>query len=507
MCFVRIVNTAFRFSLFLWIFASRLWSQNQTSYVFNPLPEDTLPFRVVIEQAPFSLPVGLQAYVSAIYKDEWLLLSGRVQGLHGFSGDTFPILGQNTTAFVFNCKTGVIVSRSLLDPSSELSQKQIDQLSVTNALFFQGDGSNSLYMVGGYGIDTTTGHRETKSVLTVIDVPGFIKWVKQGSKAKSAAKCLRQISDPLLQVTGGVMWQFNPHQPALLGFGQNFTGRYVDTTSNGDYTYQVRPFQIIDTGKSLFVSPYNQPNPIPIYRRRDLNIVPAMRKVGSTLQQYLVAFGGVFTPGDNFGAWTVPIEIEADGSSKTLDLSNPNIFAQGMNNYECPTLGLFSEKTGDMYTMFFGGISFLYSLNGGLYTMDGSLCEDSGLGFTNDVTTIRIDSSGTYQQYLMSGTYPDIATTFGTCDPPVFPQTCAPNPPLKSPVLLFGASAFFLPLPSLPFYPNAVIALDKLGSSPILLGYIVGGIASSAPETCSETAGDDTRPSQYIFSVKLIPQN
>lgn len=491
----------------LGVLSCSLFGQNQTSYVTSPLPEDSLPFRVQIAVAPFSLPIGLQAYVSGLYKDEYVLLAGRTMGLHGFSGDTFPAISQNTSVFVLNLTTGATVSRSLTDPSSGLTQEQIDQLSATNVLFFQGDGSNTLYMVGGYGINSATGENETKSVLTAIDLPKLIQWVKGSSKSKSAAKCLRQVSHPLLQVTGGVMWQMNPHEPALLGLGQNFQGDYINTTSNGEYTHQFRPFQILDTGSSLSVYPYPQPLPNPLYRRRDLNIVPALKKTGPSLKQYLVSFGGVFTPGDDFGAWTIPIEIQADGSSKSLDTSNPNTFAQGMNSYTCPNVGLFSEKTGDMYTLLFGGISFLYSINGGFYSPGGSFCQDSGLGFTNDVTTIRIDASGNYQQYFMNATYPTIATTFGSCPAPTFPITCSNVTSQSSPNLLFGASATFLQVPNLPYYPNSVVALDSLGSKPVLLGYIVGGIASSAAETCSETGGVDTQPSSIIFSVTLIPKN
>jgi hypothetical protein len=464
-----------------------LYGQNQTSYVTYPLPEDSLPYRLSIAQASFSLPAGLQAYVIGLYKGEWLLLAGRTYGLHGFVGDTFPVSSQNTMVYVVNPSTGTTVSRSLTDPSSGLSQEQIDQLSVTNALFFQGNGSNTLYMVGGYGINTATGNRETKSVLTAIDVPHFIKWVKGNRKAKSAAKCLRQVSNPLLQVTGGVMCQSDPHQPYLLGLGQNFIGSYIDTTSNGVYTYQIRPFQVIDTGKSLLVQPYSQPSIISTYRRRDLNIVPILKKVGKSLQQSYVALGGVFTPGADFGAWTVPIEIAPDGSSMML---NPNTFAQGMNNYSCANVGLYSEKTKDMYTLLFGGISFLYSINGGFYVPGGSFFEDFELGFTNDVTTLRIDSSGNYAQYFMSATFPAITPTFGT-DP--------------GPELLFGASSFFFTSDTLPAYPNGVIALDKLGSSPVHLGYIVGGIQSSMAETESEIGNVDTHASNYIFTVTLVP--
>lgn len=478
--------------LLLLVVTSCLYGEpNQTSYVTFPLTEETLPYRIAIEQAPYSLPVGLQAYVTARYKNEWVFMAGRTYGLHGFLGDTFPVVSQNPVVYVINLETGAIAYRSLTDPESKLSQQQIDELSVTNALFFQGDGSNTLYMVGGYGFDTATGTYGTKSVLTAIDIPKLVKWVK--GKSKNVAKCIRQTSDPLLQVTGGVMYQPNAHQPYLAALGQNFIGRYVDTTSNGVYTYQIRPFQIIDTGKKISVQPYAQPIPIATYRRRDLNIVPLIRKKGGGLEQYFAALGGVFTPGDNFGAWTIPIEIFSNGSSKMLNASNPNTFAQGMNNYTCPNIGLYSEKTKDMYTLLFGGISFLYTVNGGFYSPGGSFIEDDGLGFTNDVTTIRIDSSGNYSQYLMSGTYPTITPTFGT--------------PPRAPALLFGASADFFPAQNLPLYSNGVIAMDKLGSSPLLLGYIVGGIQSSAPETTSEFGNVDTRSSNYVFRVTLIPKN
>jgi len=467
-----------------------LYGQNQTSYVTFPLPEYGLPFRLSIEQASFSLPVGLQAYAFGSYKQEWLLLAGRTYGLHGFEGDTFPVSSQNTELYVLNLEAGTIVSRSLTDPQSGLSQEQIDQLSVTNAFFFQGNGSATLYMVGGYGFNTATGDYDTKSVLTAIDLPNVIKWVKKKPQSKSIAKCIRQVSDPLLQVTGGVLYQANPHQPYLIGLGQNFSGRY-HTGSNGIYTQQIRLFQVIDTGGDLLVQPYSQPAAISTYRRRDLNIVPVLKKRGNALQQAYVALGGVFTPGLDAGAWTIPIEIAPDGSSSMQDPANPNTFAQGMNNYHCPHVGLYSAKTDEMYTLLFGGISFLYSVNGGFYSPGGSFVEDAELGFTNDVTAIRIDSSGRYQQYFMSAAYPAITPSFGT-DP--------------GPELLFGATASFFPSGSLPRYSNGVVAWDALGSDPILLGYIVGGIQSAMVETESEIGNVDTHSSNYIFTVTLIPQ-
>ncbi|MES2122255.1 MAG: hypothetical protein V4492_05705, partial [Chlamydiota bacterium] len=62
------------------------------------------------------------------------------------------------------------------------------------------------------------------------------------------------------------------------------------------------------------------------------------------------------------------------------------------------------------------------------------------------------------------------------------------------------------PAKGLPMYPNGVIALDELKSSPVVLGYIVGGIESAMEDTASETGNVDTHASAYIFKVTLIPQ-
>lgn len=469
-----------------------LYGGNQTSYISLPLREDSLPYRISIEQASFSLPVGLQSFVMGTVDEQWVFISGRTYGLHGFAGNTFPNAGRSTSVYVVNFNTGASFSRSLLDSSAELSQAEIDLLAVTNAFFFQNEGSDTLYMIGGYGYNTAKAAYETSSVLTAIDLRALVKWVKHEPGATSAAAAMRRISNPLLQVTGGLLLQSNPHQPYLIGLGQNFIGTYVDDTSEGNYTFQVRPFQIIDNGINLFIQPYSQPIPNPTYRRRDLNIVPIIRKVDNSLNFDYLGLGGVFTPGADGGAWTIPIEIKEDGSSAMLDASNPNTFAQGMNNYSCPTISLYSQSTNDMYVLLFGGISFYYSQNGGFYEPGGSFIEDASLGFNNDITTIRIDSSGNYNQYFMSGTFPTIVPPFGT-DP--------------GPALLFGSNAVFIPADGIPIYPNGVIAFDKLGSEPIVLGYIVGGIASSRSEAISQITNVDTRSSSYIFSVILTPTN
>ena len=502
------------FLLTLKTFAQCPPCNHQTSTLTVPLPEDSLPYTVQLELASFTLPVGLQSCAVAKYKGEWLFIGGRTNGLHNVdntdpNSNSFPASMQNTSLYVIDPLTGNSYSRSLYDHSSHLTQAQIDLLSATNTLYYQTKNGMTLYIAGGYGINTASQRMETKSSLAAIDVPRLIKWVKNTSKSKSAASCMRFTSHPLLQVTGGVMLQADEHQPFLLAFGQNFSGYYT-TSSQGSYSCQIRPIQIIDNGQSVHVQPHTQPEPLPSYRRRDLNVIPVVKKVDHSFVMSYAALSGVFTPysNDNPGAWTVPININSDGSSQMLDPDDPNTLLQAMNNYNCANMGLYSQKTNTMYTLLFGGISAaLFS--------DGSNCNDGpdpqqncctawlpapgttltsccNLPFTNDITTISIDSNGIYRQFIMNEKYPIVLYT---------PATCPGYTPPSNTHLFFGANAVFMPSDHLPTYPNGVIALDKL-HSPTLIGYIAGGIASVITDTNCPT---DSQASGYVFKVTIIP--
>lgn len=458
-----------------WVFASFLnfanpLTANQTDAVTPILPQTLLPFSIEIEQESLLLPSGLQAGATAMHDGKWLYLAGRTNGLHGFDpgNNNFPPLEQNTTIYVIDLQAQTVYFRDLKDPASGLSQEQIDQLSVTSPQAFQ--SKNTLYFCGGYGVDTATGQFSTKPVLTAIDVPSLMHWVMHPESDETVAKLIRQTSHPLLQVTGGYMTAIDPHLTTLLIFGQNFVGYYT-TDSNGLYTEQVRHFQIIDTGKELYIQPRHMEAPNPNYRRRDLNVVPIVRP---HKKQAYVALSGVFTL--DSGIWTVPVIIKPDGSSSMADPNNPNTFKQGMNNYACPTVGMYSGSSDDMFTVILGGISYGY-FQGGIFQTDAEI------PFTNEVTTVKIDKKGNFSQYIMNNQYPTIPSQ-GT------------NP---GNTLLFGAGAAFFPATDLPIYSNGVFKFDKLEDSTVL-GYIVGGIMSTLPNT--NTRADSTA-SPYIFRVVL----
>lgn len=433
-----------------------------------------LPFSIDISLADFQLPNGVHSGVFAVDKGKWLFLAGRTNGMHGFAADNdnFPPQEQNTTVYVIDPASKTVKSRSLLSKRSGLTQQQIDLLSVTSPQFYQ--EGKTLYITGGYGIDTASNTFDTKEALTAIDIPGLIHWVLQGDKHKTAADHIRQIFDPIFKVTGGYMTRIEDHS-TLLVFGQNFEGYYLPG-SNGDYTRVVRRFNIIDDGSTLAVkikdSKPSQPDPN--YRRRDLNVIPSIKLVNGVPTPYLVAYSGVFTIDGN--AWTVPVTINSRGHPSMADPASSHLFNQGMNNYVSAVVGLFSERKRDMYSILLGGISLEYYENGSFQT-------DTELPFINQVTTIKRDKKGHFTQYLMDAEYPVVLST----------QSNPGN------ALLFGAGAEFILADDIPHYSNGVVAFDKLKKR-ILLGYIFGGIQSTQPNTINIS---DSAASPYIFKVKL----
>lgn len=451
---------------------SPLFADNQTPDISPIYPGSELPFEVKIKTADFELPNGWHSGTFATFEGKWLIIGGRTNGLHGFSDDesNFPPSAQNTSVFVVDPCSGRTWSRSLYDSDSGLTQHQIDLLSVTSPQYYQ--KCKTLYITGGYGVDTATGQFSTKDCLTAINIPGLMHWVVHGHH--SAAKHIRQIFNPIFQVTGGEMVQYG-NDPTLLIFGQNFEGFYFED-GTGVYTNQVRRFNIIDNGKKLKVKILASKPLIadPAFRRRDLNVVPFLQVINNQVVRQLVALSGVFTP--TGGAWTVPVTISTDGDAHMSDPTLRTIFKQGMNNYVCATAGLFSIDSWKMYTLLFGGISF------GYFESNGQFRTDSELPFINSVTTIRGDNFGNFKQYIMDAEYPTILST-------------GPNP--GNP-LLFGAGAIFVPVQDFPAYDNGVLKFDALEKHEQLIGYIVGGIQSTLPNTNTIT---DSTASAYVFKV------
>lgn len=459
------------FIIFLW--SNALSGNNQTATLSPVVLNQNLPFSIKIEKTDFELPNGLQSGAAAIYQGKWLFIAGRINGLHGFgsTNNNFPKNKQNYNIYVVDINNQTVESRSLNDPKSGLSKNEISTLAVTAPQYYQ--KNNTLYISGGYGTDDK-GSFSTKPFLTAIDIPGIISWVTKNNNA-TAKQFIRQITHPVFQVTGGYMNQTG-NNPTLLIFGQNFHGAYQDS-SNGIYTQQIRKFFIIDDGKNLNVNILPSTTPNPNYRRRDLNVVPTIKKVNKQNVFGYTALAGVFTPGQNAGIWTVPVEITADGKPSMANPDLETTFKQGMNIYKSATLGLFSSLNDEMYTIIFGGITFESFTNGQFVT-------DSEIPFTNQITTLKVNKNNKYTQYLLNLTYPTIQSK----------NTHPGN------TLLFGTGAYFMKTNNLHNHSNDVFNLDNIGKKETTIGYIVGGIQSTLPNTVTIA---DSAASPYIFKVSI----
>ncbi len=451
------------------------------SGIYSPVHlNSALPYRV--ELRPYAMGQAdvptLHSYAVGEYGGKFLLISGRTNGLHGFDDfdpeSGFPPQYQNRDVWVIDFATRQTWHRSLDDPASGLTEAQIQSLSTTNNQFYR--ARNKLYITGGYGRNgqdpefggPTFGTFDT---LSSIDLPGLMDWVANGTG--TAANHIRQIHNPLFQVTGGAMYAIDGR--THLVFGQNFNGTYFQQ-ANGEYTRQVRSFDIVD-GATLSIENTTMSAQNENFRRRDLNVFPVLRPDGAGgLEMGLTALSGVFTPAGD--AWSVPVEIDADGNPTMADPNDPATFQQGMNNYHSAKLGLFSENREEMHELLFGGISLKF-----LDPVTQTIETDFGLPFVNDITAVMVDADGNYSQHHL-GFFPEFFDQQGGR-------------------LRFGTNADFLLAEGVPTFENGVIRLDDLPGE-TTLGYIYGGIVANAPHV-RFNPGALSGASNRVFQVVLIP--
>lgn len=467
---------------FFLLTASFGWT-NQTDETTPILPGDELPFTVELKPVNnFNLPNGFHSGVEAIYEGKWLMFGGRVNGMHGFFSDNstpnFPPQMQNDMVYVIDPSTWQIWSRSLNDTASGLNSDEIDSLMATSPQSYQ--QGKQLYITGGYGYDRNQEEYVTWNRLTIVDVPGLMNWVMNPFIPRYAKSSIRQLQNDFFKVTGGYMTRIRgkKENPFLLIFGQDFEGAYADKIGvKQEYTEEIRRFYINDDGKNIKVTAL-QSMINDDFHRRDLNVAPVIRWSNNKWVRELVAYSGVFYPKDD-GIWTVPVMIKANGEYSIPNPKNPDTFKQGMNNYVCATIPMFSKKNEKMYTLFFGGLSYCYF-------KDGEFIQDSDIPYINQITTIQIDKEGNFSQYLMDNTFPTIR---------------GPN---RVKVNLFGTGAQFFPKGN--FFDQDILKFDALKSTkPHHVGYIVGGIGSAVANT-SDDQFSNTFASYYLFEVWITPK-
>lgn len=122
-----------------------------------------------------------------------------------------------------------------------------------------------------------------------------------------------------------------------------------------------------------------------------------------------------------------------------------------------------------MHNVFFGGIAQYYD-------SAGTLVQDNNVPFVKTIARVTRNGTGTMAEYKL---------------------------PVEMPGLM-GAGAEFISLSSVPQYANEVIKLDSLTADTTLVGYIYGGISSTAANVFFTNTGAQSSASSQLFKVFVI---
>lgn len=415
----------------------------------------TAPFKVYLEPLNIEDLGGLQAYAFGQYNGKWIVFGGRLDGLHRRQPfASFDVAGNNNQIWVIDPITRQKWSASL----SSLSISLQEQLSSTNMQFHQ--EGNTLYIIGGYGYNAQSASRKTFDNLTAIDIPLTINAIIGGT---NFVQNFRQISNSQFAVTGGHLKKIN-NTYYLLG-GNKFDGNYNpmgNPTYTQVYTNAVRKFIINDDGTNLNITHLVAYTDAINLHRRDYNAVPQILPNGA---EGVTMFSGVFQPTINLPFLN---SVNIDSINHTV---NSN-FQQYHNHYHCAVLPIYSAEKNEMHSIFFGGIAQYYD-------SAGTLVQDNKVPFVKTIARVTRSGNGDMAEYKL---------------------------PIEMPNYL-GAGAEFIANNQVKHYTNEVIKLDELTGDSTLVGYIFGGINSTAPNVFETNTGTQSSASNLIFKVYVIKNN
>ena len=397
---------------------------------------------------------GRQSFAVGQANGKWLIIGGRTDGLHRRQPfASFDTNGQPNELLVIDpvSKQKWTANLSILPIAIQ------EALKATNIDFIQ--NNNQLYLIGGYGYSNTLGDHTTFNTLTAIAVSETIAAIVSNN---NYSNYIRQTSNSIFQNTGGQLEKLNDSY-YLIG-GQDFQGRYNPhgpTHGPGftqTYSNQIRKFNILDNGTLLGVNNISIITDSVNLHRRDYNALP---QILPNLSQGITAYSGVFQQNVDLPYLNA---VTIDSLSYIVN----NNFNQYYNHYHCANIPLYSASKNEMHALFFGGIAQYYDSL-------GILVQDNNVPFVKTIARVTRDVNGTLAEYKL---------------------------PIEMPALL-GAGAEFIYRDNLPVYTNGVIKMDELSADSTVLGYIYGGINSSAKNIFWINDGSQSASSANIYKVTL----
>lgn len=397
---------------------------------------------------------GLQSFAFGHSHGEYLLIGGRLDGLHRRQPwASFDLAGHNDQITVVDPKNGEVWKHSI----SELPEILRDQLKSANICFDQ--KGDYLFLVGGYGYSEEVQNHITFPLLTIIHVPGMIEAVKRNSELQLQ---IQVIAHEKMAVTGGSLNRI--HDEFYLIGGQKFIGHYNPMGPDHGpgfeqvYTNEIRKFRVEGSFPNFSLIMGESHHDRELLHRRDYNALEQILPGG---RQGIIAFSGVFQEDIDL-PFLNAVVID---SSKVLEAEN---FEQLYNHYHCPKVPLYSMDSQKMTTIFFGGIAQFYD-------QDGILVQDQNVPFVKTIAKVSMNQNGQLNEVKLEEEMPGF----------------------------LGTGAEFLPLNNLPVSERGVLLFDELPDS-THIGYILGGISSSDRNIFWTNDGTQSNASDHLYELWLI---
>lgn len=412
----------------------------------------SFPFSVEVTAVDLPDMPGVHSFAQAQHEGKWLILGGRLDGLHARQPfNAFPAGSNNTLMTVVDIEEATVHTASV----DVLAPEVAEQLQSSNMNFHQvGD---VLYVVGGYAYSASAEDHMTYPRLTALSVSGFIDAVVQGGPFDGLYD---SVEDDSFAVTGGHLNRLGD-QLALVG-GHRFDGRYNPMghpTYTQEYTNAIRLFSASFEDGVLAVGPIETWSDEVHLHRRDYNLLPFKTSDGTS---GLTLFSGVFQINENL-PYLYPVSITEQGHEPVTE------FNQHLSQYHSGCVSLYGQQTGQTHSLFFGGMSqFQFNEN-------NQLVEDPLVPFVNTISRVVRHSDGSFEEFQL-------------------PETMDG---------LLGTSAGFFTADGIPLDANTdLVLMDDLGES-LTLGYLVGGINSGQINPFSVNQTGNTTASTSVYRVQL----
>ena len=429
-----------------WIYTVFLWLA-----VFN-VHGQKYEYEVRLEPLQVEGLGGLQSYAVGMHEGEWLIIGGRLDGLHQRQPfASFDPDGNNNELIVVNPETQEVWKKDL----DELAVGVREQFSSTNMQFYQKD--KTLILTGGYGYSPSIGDHVTYPFLTTVDVPAAIDAIKSNGDVETF---IQQSENEIFRVAGGRLNEID--EAFYLVGGHKFMGRYNPMGPNHgpgfvqEYTNEIRRFRLKIEDEIVIEELAHFHDEMHLHRR-DYNLVPFMHSG----EKALMLYSGVFKNNADL-PWLYPIQITESNYQAIED------FTQYFNHYHCATLPIYDAASDEMHTLFFGGIAQFY--------MEGNLLvQDNDVPFVNTITDISMTGEGAMHEKVLESSMPG----------------------------LLGAGSEFIFKHDVELVGEDILSGDDIKNEFVDVGYIYGGIRSSLPNIFWINTGTESAASNTIYKVAI----